>query len=103
MQKGSSPSKATGIKPIESVQLPTDGTQLIYCEHMIALAIGPFVSKVVIGIDNTPNAPSPKITLVMPTNTLHQMAKNILDGLSAEDTQKKLGDLIKNYQDSARL
>lgn len=103
MQKGSSPSKATGIKPIDGVQLPTDGTQLIYCEHMIGMAIGPFVSKVVIGIDNTPNAPSPKFTLVMPTNALHQMAKNILDGLSAEDTQQKLGEIIRKYQDSVRL
>ncbi len=103
MHKGSSPSKETGIKPIEGTQLPSVGTQLIYCEHMIGMAIGPFVSKIVIGIDNAPSTPIPQFTLVMPTNSLHQMAKNIIDGLSSEETQRKLGESIKSYQDSVRV
>ena len=103
MQKGSSPSKEPGIKKMEGIQLPAVGTQLIYCEHMIGMAMGPFVSKIVIGIDNSPNPPIPQYTLVMPTNALHQMAKNIVGALSSEENQKKLSEITKSYQDSVRL
>jgi hypothetical protein len=102
MQRGSSGSKAPDIKTIESIELPSVGTQLIYCEHMIGIAMGPFVSKVLIGIDNSPNPPIPQYTLVMPTNALHQMAKNIVNALSDEANQKKLSESIKSYQDSVR-
>lgn len=102
MQRGSSPSKEPDIKKMEGIPLPSVGTQLIYCEHMIGMAIGPFVSKIVIGIDNSPNPPIPQYTLVMPTNSLHQMARNILEGLSAEGNQKKLTESYKSYQDSVR-
>ncbi|MDO8369604.1 MAG: hypothetical protein Q7S71_02630 [Candidatus Nitrotoga sp.] len=80
--------------------LPTGDSQLIYAEQMIGMAAGPFVSKIVLGLDNAPNEATAKFTIVMPTNVLHLMAKQITDILSNQDTQKQLGDGFKTYQDS---
>lgn len=102
MPKSNSASKEIGLKEIPGNVLPNVGTQLIYCEHMIGMSIGPFVSKIVIGLDNSPNAPMPQFTLVMPTNGLHLMATNVLAALSSDDNQKKLGEGFKSYQESVR-
>jgi hypothetical protein len=100
MQKIAIANKEIGTKKIDANTLPTEGTQLIYSEHLIGMAIGPFVSKIVVGMDNSPNIPVPQYTLVMPTNALHQMAKHIMDSMSAQEAQKKIGDAFKNYQES---
>lgn len=101
MPKQNSAAKEITLKEETVIGLPSEGTQLIYSEHMIGMAIGPFVSKIVLGIDNSPNTPTPQFTLVMPTNALHQMAKHIIKGLSDKDAQEKFGETFKSYQESA--
>lgn len=83
-----------------SASLPIEGAQLAYAEQLVGVAIGPFVSKIVLGMDNSPNPPTPSIILVMPTNVLHLTAKHIIEVLSNPDMQEQLGNGFKNYQES---
>lgn len=74
---------------------------LIYAENIIGLAVGPFVSKVILGLENPPHNPTPTIQISMPTNALHNLAKQVLEVLSNKDTQDQIGKAFKDYQDSA--
>lgn len=82
--------------------LPINDVPLLYSEQMVGLAVGSFVSKVVLAIENPPNQPIPKLTLVMPTQALHLMARQIMEILSSQETQDQLNNAFKSYQDSVR-
>lgn len=91
--------KADREPVLTQATLSTD-TQLIYAEQMIGIAVGPFISKIVLGMDDAPNAPIPKFTIVMPTNALHQAAKQIVDVLSNQSSQEQIASAFKAYQES---
>ena len=74
---------------------------LIYAENIIGLAVGPFVSKVILGLENPPHLPTPTIQISMPTNALHGFAKQVMEVLSNKETQDQIGNAFKEYQDSA--
>ena len=79
--------------------LPVNEIPLVYMEQMVGIAIGAFVSKIVLGIENPPNSHTPKMTIVMPTKALHLMAKQLNDVLSDKDNQKQIDTEFKNNQD----
>lgn len=73
---------------------------LIYAENIIGLAVGPFVSKVILGLENPPHLPTPTIQISMPTNALHGFAKQVMEVLGSQDTQDQIGNAFREYQES---
>lgn len=90
----------TAIEKNPDSGLPINDVPLIYTEQMVGLAVGPFVSKIVLAIENPPHQPTPKLTIAMPTQALHMMAKRITEILSSQETQEQLGDAFHSYQKS---
>lgn len=80
--------------------LPINEVPLVYVEQLVGVAIGPFVSKIILANENPPHQPTPKLTIAMPTQSLHQMAKQIIELIGNEQTQKQLGDAFRKYQES---
>lgn len=78
----------------ETDSLPIESTELIYVDNMMGLAVGPFVTKIILGSEYAPNQHTPKITLVMPTNALFAMANHVKNILGAQGAP-----LGKAYQD----
>ena len=79
--------------------LPGPNVPLLYVEQMTAMMIGSFTSKIVLGLENPGGAPTPTVTLVMPTQSLHLIAKHIFQVLSSEDAQKQLENGFTQYKD----
>ncbi|MDC7704020.1 hypothetical protein [Vogesella indigofera] len=73
---------------------------LIYAEQIVGLAVGPFVSKIILGVENPPGAPVPTIQISMPTNALHGMAKIIIKNIASKETQDQLKEAFEQYQES---
>lgn len=73
---------------------------LIYAENIIGLAVGPFVSKIILGLENPPHQPTPTLQISMPTNAMHAMAKQILDILNNPEAQSQIDNAFKEYQKS---
>lgn len=80
--------------------LPIDNIPLVYVDQMVGLAIGPFVSKIVLAVENPPAQPTPKITIAMPTQSLHLMAKQLNEILSTKETQDQFSAAFKTYQET---
>ena len=76
---------------------------LIYAENIIGLAVGPFVSKIILGLENPPHQPTPTLQISMPTNAMHGMAKQILEILNNPDAQSQIEKAFKEYQESVSV
>lgn len=71
---------------------------LIYADQLSSLAIGPFVSKMTVAIENhAVGARVPVVTIVMPTNTLHQLATQINLALSDRGAVENLKKVVEQY------
>ncbi|WP_446809887.1 hypothetical protein ACH50O_21960 [Methylomonas sp. 2BW1-5-20] len=58
-------------RDIENHAILAEGsTQLFYADKIINFAMGPAVSKLTLGMESGPQAVTPTITLVLPTNSL---------------------------------
>lgn len=85
--------------------VPTDtGLQLtdvplVYVDTLMGLAIGPFVSKVILGVENSPQHPNATLQISMPTNALNDLANHILEILSKPDAQAAIVKGHKDFQD----
>jgi NAD(P)H-dependent flavin oxidoreductase YrpB (nitropropane dioxygenase family) len=75
------------------------GVALIYADQVAGMAIGPFTSKLVFAVENPGSLPVPIATLVMPTPSLHAMARQLNDLLSDENNKEQFANAFKRYQD----
>jgi len=67
------------------------GRPEIYADQVMAVAFGPFVSKFVLGMENHGLGKRTSVaTVIMPTNTLHQLARAILDELEKAPTVARI-------------
>ncbi|HEY1395773.1 hypothetical protein [Roseateles sp.] len=56
-----------------------DGNQVLYADQPAELSLGPFVSRLTLGIvESRSDAPIPVLSFAMPTTALLQMAKDII-------------------------
>jgi hypothetical protein len=73
---------------------------LIFADSLVGLAIGPFVSKIILGVENPEQKHIPSIQVTMPTNALHSLAKHITEALRDADVQKNLTNGYQGFQES---
>lgn len=71
---------------------------LVYVDTLVGLAIGPFVSKMILGVENPGQQNSPSLQVTMPTNSLYELAKNIIELLANEDAQKSIAKGHADFQ-----
>jgi hypothetical protein len=83
--------------------LPLVNTPLIYADTLVGLAIGPFVSKMILGVESPGQQSTPSLQVSMPTNALHDLAKHILELLQNADAQKNIVEGHKNFQAAISL
>ncbi|HEV2612510.1 MAG TPA: hypothetical protein VGU61_19770 [Noviherbaspirillum sp.] len=77
---------------------------VLYADQMAAFAFGPFVSKLILAQESfPPGSQRPVVTVVMPTNILHQMASAIIANLSNEEHQKGMRHSFEEYQKQVEL
>lgn len=73
---------------------------LMYADSLIGLAVGPFVSKLILGVEQQPQKHVPSLQISMPTNALHDLAKHIIELLHDPESLKNLAKGHKDFQDS---
>ncbi len=73
---------------------------LMYADSLVGLAIGPFVSKIILGVEDPAQQHTPSLQISMPTNALHNLAKHIIELLHDPEAQKNLARGHKDFQDS---
>ncbi|CAN7608755.1 hypothetical protein LJR034_004657 [Caballeronia sp. LjRoot34] len=78
---------------------------LMYFDSVAGLAFGPFVSRIVLGVQQlqgTGHKPQiePGLTIVMPTAALHHLAREIGKTLDNPEHRKALEQAFANYQDN---
>ena len=78
--------------------LPLANTPMVYADTLVGLAIGPFVSKMILGVENPGQQNTPSLQVSMPTNALHELAKHILAILQNEDAQKNIANSHRDFQ-----
>lgn len=71
---------------------------LMYADSVVGLAIGPFVSKIILGVENPDQVNTPSLQISMPTNALHNLAKSIIEILSDPNAQAKIAEGHAQYQ-----
>lgn len=73
-------------------------TPLMYADSLVGLAIGPFVSKLILGVENPDQQNVPTLQISMPTNALYNLAKHVLDILHDPEAQKSITQGHEEYQ-----
>lgn len=75
--------------------------ELLYADQVMAIGFGPFVSRVTLGVENHATASrTPVITLVMPTNMLHLMAKRVAAELDSDEAREQISNGHTQYMNS---
>lgn len=69
-----------------------------YCDSVIGIAVGPFVSKLVLGIEGLNQKNIPSLQISMPTNALYDLAIHILEVLRDPETSKSIAAGHGSYQ-----
>jgi hypothetical protein len=88
--------KVEKMTPEHGIQL--SNVPLMYADSVVGLAIGPFVSKIILGVENTDQKNAPSLQISMPTNALHNLAKSVMDVLRDPDAQAKIAEGHAEYQ-----
>lgn len=66
-----------------------DGNQVLYADQPAELSLGPFVSRLTLGIvESQSDAPIPVLSFAMPTTALLQMAKDIVQQIESPSFAK---------------
>lgn len=74
---------------------------IVYVDNITALAIGPFVSKIVFGLEESPGqSPSPSMQLTLPTNVLQALAMHINDAMRSPDLRAQVAQGHKEFQET---
>jgi len=91
--------KPTRQKPqAQSPQELASDVPLIYAETLMGVAIGPFVSKFILGTEAIGQEPVAKYQIALPTNLMHTLAKQIIDVLGDQGNQAQLLQAFQQYQ-----
>ena len=79
--------------------------RLIAADQLAQVAVGPFISKLVFGIDRkVGEVPDPVIAITMPTTALLAMAQQIISLLSQPEVQSTMrADMEKHLANLAGL
>jgi hypothetical protein len=83
-----------------STEVTLQQSPLAYFDTMAGLAIGPFVSRITLGMQDMGAIKhvTPGLTLVMPTAALHQLGREIVKALENPEHRKALEDAFSKYQ-----
>lgn len=84
----------------DDTNIPLTNTPMVYADTVVGLAVGPFVSKIILGVENPGQQSVPSLQISMPTNALHDLAKHIATILKNEDAQKNIAKGHGDFQSS---
>ena len=74
-----------------------DPHQVIYADQAVSIGYGPFVSRVTFAVENhLAGDRKPVVTVAMPTNMLHLLARNVISELESSSAKKTIS---KGHQD----
>lgn len=83
--------------------LPDTPHKIVYADQVLAIAYGPFVSRVTFGEENhLAQTRTPTITIVMPTNMLHALAKNLTRELDSPSARESISKGHQDYMMSSK-
>jgi hypothetical protein len=88
--------KIEKTNPENGIQL--SNVPLMYADSVVGLAIGPFVSKIILGVENPDQKSVPSLQISMPTNALHSLATSVIEILRDPDAQAKIAQGHAEYQ-----
>lgn len=71
---------------------------IIYADALMGVAVGPFVSKFMIGNDVIGDEPAPKYQIALPTNLMHALANQIIEILGKSENQAQMLQAFQQYQ-----
>lgn len=75
----------------------TDHHQVIFADQAVAIGYGPFVSRITFGVENhLAGERTPVMTVTMPTNMMHALARNIVNELESASAKQ---NITKGHQD----
>ena len=80
--------------------IPLANTPLMYADTLVGLAIGPFVSKIILGVENPGQQNLPSLQISMPTNALHDLARHIFEVLQNQEAQKNISKGHSDFQEA---
>lgn len=94
----SNESKAEEIIPPALVDNWAKPHEMMYADQLMAMAIGPFVSRFTLGTEqhNTMTRDA-VVTVVMPTNTLRQLAVHLLSQLDRPETRSQMNTDYQSF------
>lgn len=86
---------------MSKVSPPEQSAPVVYADNITAIAIGPFVSKVVFGLEGSPGQnPSPSMQLTLPTNVLQAMAVHIVNAMRSSEVKEQVTKGHKEFQET---